>query len=79
MLLIGGSERLWLGASEWLAAGASETLWLGSSEKAWLGGSELLGASERAPASRFAGASEQLLGRAERWGGRPDERDAKEK
>jgi hypothetical protein len=79
MLLIGGSERLWLGASEWLAAGASETLWLGSSEKAWLGGSERLGASERAPASRFAGASEQLLGRAEHWGGRLDETDAKEK
>jgi hypothetical protein len=79
MLLIGGSERLWLGASEWLAAGASETLWLGSSEKAWLGGSERVGASERAPASRFAGASEHLLGRAERWGGRMDERDAKEK
>jgi hypothetical protein len=79
VLMIGGSERLWLGASEWLAAGASETLWLGGSEKALLGGSERLGASERAPGSRFAGASEQQLGRAERWGGRLAERDAKEK
>jgi hypothetical protein len=79
VLYLGSSERLWLGASEWMAAGASETLWLGGSETAWLGASERVGGSERAPVSRFAGASEQQLGRAERWGGRLQDRDGKEK
>jgi hypothetical protein len=76
VLFLGSSERLWLGASEWRAGGASETLWLGGSEKAWLGGSERPGASERAPTSQFGGAGADL-GRAERWGGRLDEKDAK--
>ena len=83
-LQLGGSERLWLGASEWVAGGASETLWLGASATAWLGASErvaasrFMGASEQASASRFAGASESL-GRPERWGGRMNEGDEKEK
>jgi hypothetical protein len=57
LLYLGGSERLWLGASEWMAGGASE----------WLGGSERVAAS--VGASRFLGASDQLV-LTERWGGR---------
>jgi hypothetical protein len=75
MLLVGGSERMWLGASEWVAAGGSEMRWLGSSEQLHLaasgrmGASEWMGASEKSGASRFAGASDHFAP-GERWAGR---------